>query len=595
LDLSPAGAQPMHSKCGRYVLVFNGEIYNFAALRADLAHRGAQFIGHSDTEVLLAGFVAWGIKETLQRCNGMFALALWDAQARALFLARDRMGEKPLYYGWHSGAFLFASELKALHAWPGFKPEIDRDVLTLFLRHNYVPDPHCIYRGFRKLLPGTLVTLRDESPGTLPEPCRYWSLTETVARGRQSPLHESREAGIEMLDTALRESVRMRMVADVPLGAFLSGGIDSSTVVALMQVQSSQPIKTFSIGFAIPEYDEAPYARAVAKHLGTAHTELYVSPEEAQAVIPLLPAMYDEPFADSSQVPTYLVSALARQQVTVAMSGDAGDELFAGYTRYSLAVDLWRRQQRLPLGLRKLVARAMTVITPATWDRLFDRARPLLPTRLRQPMAGDKLHKLSGLLAIGDPLAMYLNLISQWKNPAEIVRGAHEPASILALARDLPEGLNLVERMMVLDALHYLPGDILTKVDRASMAVSLEARVPFLDTEVVALAWRMPHAWKVHNGTGKWILREVLARYVPRQLFERPKMGFGIPIDSWLRGPLRPWAENLLAEPRLRDAGYFDAHAVRAVWQAHLAGDQNLQYLLWTILSFEAWRERWRH
>ena len=595
LDLSPAGAQPMHSKCGRYVIVFNGEIYNFATLRADLESKGTRFVGHSDTEVILEGFVTWGLEATLQRCNGMFAIALWDRQTRELHLARDRMGEKPLYYGWHGGAFLFASELKALHAWPDFRPEIDRDVLTLFLRHNYVPDPFCIYRGLRKLTPGSFITLRSELPGKLPEPRAYWSLLDAVARGRQSPLRESKEAGVDMLDAALRESVRLRMVADVPLGAFLSGGIDSSTVVALMQAQSTQPIKTFSIGFTVPQYDEAPYARAVAAHLGTEHTELYVSPEETQAVIPLLPAMYDEPFADSSQIPTYLVSALARQHVTVAMSGDAGDELFAGYSRYSLATDLWQRQQRLPLAVRKLIGSSLKAVAPTTWDRLFERCGPLLPARLRQPMPGDKLHKLAGLLAIDDPMQMYLQMISLWKNPAEVVRGAREPASIMAYAQALPVGLAMVERMMVLDTLHYLPGDILTKVDRASMAVSLEARVPMLDTEVVELAWRMPQAWKVHGGTGKWILREVLARYVPRKLFERPKMGFGIPIDAWLRGPLRGWAEELLAESRLREAGYFDPAAVRAVWRAHLAGGQNLQYLLWAILSFETWREHWGH
>ncbi len=595
LDLSPAGAQPMHSKCGRYVLVFNGEIYNFAALRADLESTGAHFVGHSDTEVILEGFVRWGVEATLQRCNGMFAIALWDRQTRELHLARDRMGEKPLYYGWHRGALLFASELKALHAWQDFRPEIDRDVLTLFLRHNYVPDPFCIYRGLRKLLPGTFVTLRSEMQGKLPEPRIFWSLLETVARGRQSPLREPKEAGVQMLDAALRQSVRLRMVADVPLGAFLSGGIDSSTVVALMQAQSTRPVRTFSIGFTVPQYDEAPFARAVASHLGTDHTELYVSPEETQAVIPLLPAMYDEPFADSSQIPTYLVSALARQHVTVAMSGDAGDELFAGYSRYSLASDLWQRQQRLPLPIRKVLASSLTALSPGTWDRVFERCGPLLPSRLRQPMPGDKLHKLASLLAIDDPLAMYLQMISLWKNPAEVVRGAQEPASIMAYAQALPAGLEMVERMMVLDTLLYLPGDILTKVDRASMAVSLEARVPMLDSDVVELAWRMPHAWKVHAGTGKWVLREVLARYVPRKLFERPKMGFGIPIDAWLRGPLRAWAEELLAEARLREAGYFDPVAVRAVWQAHLAGGQNLQYLLWAILSFETWRERWGH
>ncbi|MGE0338101.1 MAG: asparagine synthase (glutamine-hydrolyzing), partial [Gammaproteobacteria bacterium] len=535
---------------------------------------------------------AWGVEATLKRCNGMFAIALWDRARRELHLARDRLGEKPLYYGWHRGAFLFASELKSLHAWPEFRPEIDRDVLTLFLRHNYIPEPFCIYRDLCKLVPGTYVTVRG-GDRAMPTPIPYWSLADAIRRGRADPLRGSPEEGVELLDQALRRSVRSRMVADVPLGAFLSGGIDSSAVVAAMQAESARPVRTFSIGFTVKDYDEAPHARAVAAHLGTDHTELYVSPEETQAVIPRLSEMYDEPFADSSQIPTFLVSELARRHVTVAMSGDAGDELFAGYTRYSLALDLWRRQQRLPLPLRRTAARAITSLAPATWDRVFGLLRPVLPARARQPMAGDKLHKLAGLLAIDDPLVMYFELISLWKSPMQVVRDVREPASVFAHVAALPSGLSHVERMMALDALHYLPGDILAKVDRASMAVSLEARVPLLDTDLVELAWRMPHAWKVHAGTGKWVLREVLARYVPRRLFERPKMGFGIPIDAWLRGPLRDWAEHLLAERRLREGGFFDPAPVRAVWQAHLAGDQNLQYLLWGVLCFEAWRDRW--
>ncbi len=584
----------MHSGCRRYVLVFNGEIYNFQGLRAELGAKGASFSGHSDTEVLLQGLIAWGVEETLRRAEGMFAIALWDRQTRQLHLARDRSGEKPLYYGLHKGVFLFASELKAFHAWPEFRPEIDRNVLSLYLRHNYVPEPFCIYKGFLKLTPGTFLTLRSGLQ-QLPEPQPYWSLADTIAESKRTLLTVPEAVGVDLLDAALRESVRLRMIADVPLGAFLSGGIDSSTVVSLMQAQSMRPVKTFSIGFTVPQYDEAPYARAVAAHLGTEHTELYVSPEETQAVIPLLPGMYDEPFADSSQIPTYLVSQLARQQVTVAMSGDAGDELFAGYSRYSLASGMWQRQQRLPVALRRLFSLGLTSLAPSTWDRLFERFGAVLPSRLRQPMPGDKLHKLAGLLAIDDPMMMYKQLVSLWKDPASIVLGAHEPESVLCDVDKLPTTLNLVERMMALDALHYLPGDILAKVDRASMAVSLEARVPMLDTNVIGLAWRMPHHWKVRDGKGKWILREVLARYVPRPLFERPKMGFGIPIDAWLRGPLREWAENLLSESRLREGGYFEPQAVRAVWRSHLSGGQNLQYLLWGILCFEAWRERWGH
>ncbi|HMM75128.1 MAG TPA: asparagine synthase (glutamine-hydrolyzing) [Gammaproteobacteria bacterium] len=593
LDLSPAGAQPMHSRDGRYVIAFNGEIYNFARLRAELEKLGASFVGHSDTEVLLAGFVAWGVEATLRRTNGMFAIALWDRERRELHLARDRLGEKPLYYGWHGQAFLFASELKALHAWPGFRPEVDRDALAAYLRHNYIPDPLSIYRGFAKLMPGTWLTLPAHArPGDRPMPRAYWSLLEAAARGRAAPFDGSDEEAVEALDGTLRRSVADRMVADVPLGAFLSGGIDSSTVVALMQAQSARPVRTFSIGFTVPAYDEAPHARAVAAHLGTDHTELYVSPEETQAVIPQLATMYDEPFADSSQIPTYLVSALARRHVTVAMSGDAGDEFFAGYTRYTAAVGLWRRQARLPLVVRRTGARSLRAVPPAAWDRFFAVLGPLLPARFRQQMPGDKLHKLANLLAIDDPLAMYLRMISLWHAPERVVRGAREPATIMDIAARLPPGLDFIERMMAIDTLHYLPGDILTKVDRASMAVSLEARVPFLDHEVVELAWRMPLALKLRRNTGKWVLREVLARYVPRALFERPKMGFGVPIDAWLRGPLRDWAEALLDERRLREGGYFDPAPIRQVWQAHLAGGQNLQYLLWGVLMFEAWRER---
>lgn len=593
IDLSPAGAQPMHSACGRYVITFNGEIYNFAELRADLEKADVRFRGHSDTEALVEGFAAWGIEPTLARANGMFAIALWDRRERTLHLARDRLGEKPLYYGWYDGTFLFASELKALHAWPGFRPEVDRDALCLYLRHGYIPEPDCIYRGFRKLRPGTWLTLPVDAAGTLPEPQPYWSLGAAIERGRGNLYAGGPADAVVALEDALRRSVRLRMVADVPLGAFLSGGIDSSTVVALMQAESMRPVRTFSIGFTIPAYDEAPYARAVARHLGTDHTELYVSPEETQAVIPALPGMYDEPFADSSQIPTFLVSQLARRHVTVAMSGDAGDELFAGYTRYSLALGLWARQRRLPLPLRRAAAWLLRAVPPAYWDRVFDTLAPLLPARLRQPMAGDKLHKLARLLELREPLAMYQSLVSQWAEPERLVSGAREPASLMALAAQAPAGLDLTERMMYLDTLHYLPGDILTKVDRASMAVSLEARVPLLDHEVVELAWSLPQSLKVRDGQGKWALREVLARHVPRALFERPKMGFGIPIDAWLRGPLREWAEDLLSESRLRAAGYFDPAPIRAAWAAHLGGRVNLQYHLWTILMFEAWRERW--
>ena len=593
LDLSAAGAQPMASRCGRYVLAFNGEIYNFRALRADLERSGVAFAGHSDTEVLVEACSRDGLAATLARLNGMFALALWDRQTRRLALARDRIGEKPLYYGWHDGLFLFTSELKALHAWPGFRPRVDTCALALYLRHNYVPEPHCIYAGWRKLVPGTWVEIDAAAAQVLPEPRPYWTLADTLRDAHAAPFSGSEAAAIEAVEAALRDAVGLRMVADVPLGAFLSGGIDSSLIVALMQAQSTSPVRTFSIGFESTGFDEAPYARAVAAHLGTQHTELYVSPEQTRAVIPELPSIYDEPFADSSQIPTLLVSRLARQDVTVALSGDAGDELFAGYTRYALAQDLWTRGQRWPRPLRAGASALLRGVSPQRWDRLFATFGPLLPTRARQPSPGDKLHKLARLLTLRDPLETYLSLISLWQDPARLLPGVVEPSSILAHAAGLPAGLRFTEQMMALDTLHYLPGDILTKVDRASMAVGLEARVPFLDPDLIALAWRLPHALKVRDGDGKWVLREVLARHVPRALFERPKMGFGVPIGEWLRGPLRDWAETLLATARLRDGGLFDPLPIRTAWQAHLAGGENLQYHLWGILMFEAWRERW--
>ena len=595
LDLSPAGAQPMHSKCGRYVIVFNGEIYNFASLRTELEARGAEFVGHSDTEILIEGFVSWGVESTLQRANGMFALALWDRKDRRLILARDRIGEKPLYYGWNNGVFLFASELKAFHAYPGFRAAIDREALTLLLRHNYIPEPFCVYCGLRKLLPGTWLSIGVEQVGVLPPPQAYWSLAGAIESARSEPFRGSLKDGMAAVESALLESVRMRMVADVPLGAFLSGGIDSSTIVALMQAQSSRPVRTFSIGFTVPEYDEAPYARAVARHLGTDHTELYVSPEETIAVIPQLASMYDEPFADASQIPTFLVSQLARRHVTVAMSGDAGDELFAGYSRYSIAAKLWQRLNYMPSVLRVLGTSGIRALSPMTWDRIFATLRPLLPQQLRHPMAGDKLYKFADMMNVQDPFEVYLRLISMWKEPECVVIGASEPESIQTYARRAPIGLDFVERMMFLDTQHYLPGDILTKVDRASMAVGLEARVPFLDHNVIELAWRMPQAWKARNGQAKVILRDLLAQHVPRALFERPKMGFGVPIDSWLRGPLRGWAEDLLSEQRLSASGYFNPVPIRAAWKTHLTGGENLQYQLWGVLMFEAWRAQWEH
>jgi asparagine synthase (glutamine-hydrolysing) len=594
LDLSPAGHQPMRSSDERYVIVFNGEIYNFESLRKELLVFKHAFRGHSDTEVFLAAVSQWGLQEAVTRFNGMFAFALWDRHARTLTLGRDRLGEKPLYYGWAGGTFLCASELKALRAYPGFKEEIDRDVLTLFLRYNYVPAPYCIYRGFRKLPPGTLLTVRAGEAGSEQEPAPYWSLQDVVGRAETDPFNGSDGEAVTYLDTLLREAVKLRMVADVPLGAFLSGGIDSSTVVALMQAQSERPVKTFSIGFREADYDEASFARAVARHLGTDHTELYVTPAEAQAVIPRLPTLYDEPFADSSQIPTFLVSELARRQVTVSLSGDGGDEVFGGYNRYFLGQRIWNGMEWMPRAVRTGAGRVMRALSPQAWNALFQRTHGVLPRSVVVQNPGDKLQKLSEILEADNPRALYWGLVSLWKNPADVVVGGTEPVTIFNDAHQRTGLKDFCQQMMFMDTMTYLPDDILTKVDRASMGVSLEARVPILDHRVVEFAWRLPVSMKIRHGKGKWILREILERYVPRELIDRPKMGFGVPIDSWLRGPLRHWGESLLNERRLCAEGFFNAHPIREKWSEHLSGRRNWQYLLWTVLMFQAWLDECR-
>ena len=592
LDLSPNGHQPMRSASGRYVIVYNGEIYNFAELRKDLETAGHRFRGHSDTEVLLAGIERWGLEPTLVRCNGMFALALWDREAKALMLARDRMGEKPLYYGWMGKQFLFGSELKALRAHPRFNRSVDRSALTLLLRHNCIPGPYSIYEGIAKLPPAHWVTLSRPtmSPGTMPPSRAYWSLNSGVERGLGHPFQGSEAEAVEELDHRLRRSVRNRMVADVPVGAFLSGGIDSSAVVALMQADSTQPVRTFSIGYQEPEYNEAPYAQEVARHLGTEHTELYVTPEQALAVIPRLPTLYDEPFADASQVPTTLVAELARQHVTVALSGDGGDELFGGYNRYFWGRTLRHRIGWIPSAARPWGARAIRMISPQGWDRWFQRFAGLLPS---VQVPGEKLYKLAQTLDVGDLDQLYFGFVSHWKDPEEIVIGGKEPVTLLTDRTRWPTLPDFTMRMMYLDSVTYLPDDLLVKVDRATMAVGLEARIPFLDHELVEFAWRLPLSLKIRTGDmGKYLLRRMLARYVPPPLFERPKMGFGVPLDSWLRGPLREWAEDLLDEGRLRREGYFHPAPIREKWIQHLSGAANWQYHLWDVLMFQAWLPR---
>ncbi len=590
VDLTPAGQQPMQSASGRFVMVFNGEIYNHVALREQLnaTGRAPHWRGHSDSETLLAGIDAWGLQTTLQRCVGMFAIALWDREQGMLSLARDRLGEKPLYFGWQASGqesvFLFGSELKALKAHPAFEGRINRQALTLFMRHNYVPTPYSIYEGIQKLQPGCLVevSLSRREPRLL----RYWSAVELVSNGQADRAQEwTPLAAVDELESMLNKAVAGEMMADVPLGAFLSGGIDSSTIVALMQKQSSRPVKTFTIGFHEKGYNEAEHAKAVARHLGTEHTELYVTPEEAMAVIPLLPSMYDEPFSDSSQIPTYLVSALARQYVTVSLSGDAGDELFSGYTRYGVASGLWQKLSRIPRPLRWAAAHAIAAIPPATWTAMGQR----LPIEALKQRLGDRLHKGAGILGNQSIDALYRSLVSHWDLPGEVVLQGQEPPTLLAgNAPDLGS-VDAVERMMALDLMTYLPDDILVKVDRAAMAVSLETRVPMLDHRVVEFAWRLPQNLKQRDGVGKWVLRQVLYRHVPQALMDRPKMGFGIPIDSWLRGPLRDWAESLLAPDRLQREGYLRVLPIRKKWEEHLSGQRNWAYHLWDVLMFQAW------
>lgn len=590
IDLTAQGHQPMHSACGRFVLAYNGEIYNFRHLRADLVAAGHRFRGSSDTEVLLGAISEWGLETALSKCNGMFAFALWDRRDRRLHLVRDRLGEKPLYYGLTGDLLLFGSELKALRAHPSFDGEIDRDALALYLRHNCVPAPWSIFRNTRKLPPASVLTIDISEGGLTRQPVPYWSALEVAERGAIDPLELSEEDATDALEELLTDAVGLRMESDVPLGAFLSGGIDSSTVVSLMQAQASRPVSTFTIGSTASDYDESPDARAVARHLGTNHTELLVTPDEAISVIPRLPTLYDEPFGDSSQIPTFLVAELARRHVTVVLSGDGGDELFGGYNRYPWVPAVWRRVGRLPGSARKALARALLAIPPRSWDRLAQ----ALPPSVRPRIPATKIEKLAEILPSDGPQASYLRLASHWHDPSQLVLSSQEPVTLLSDIRAWPALPDISRQMMCLDTVTYLPDDILVKVDRASMGVSLEARVPLLDHRIVEFAARLPPAMTIRGRQGKWLLRQVLHRHVPQQVIDRPKTGFGFPLGEWLRGPLRPWAEELLDARRLRTEGFFDAGPIRHAWTEHVSGGRDREYRLWDVLMFEAWLEHQR-
>lgn len=588
IDLSKSGHQPMQSASGRYVLCYNGEIYNHQELRSELESCGKapRWSGHSDTETILASIEAYGLEKALQKFVGMFALALWDGQSNEVYLARDRIGEKPLYYGRNEHISFFGSELKAIRAHPEFSPTIDRDALCLFLRHNYIPQPYSIYQGIKKLPPGHFVRL-----GLNAAPTAYWSIDRVVRQARENPFDGSDEQALSVLDQVLMQSVKGQMQADVPLGAFLSGGVDSSLIVAMMQEQSTEAVKSFSIGFEKKQFDEAPFAREVARHLGTDHHELYVSAEQARDVISDLPKLYDEPFSDSSQIPTFLVSQMAKEHVTVSLSGDAGDELFGGYNRYTWGNSIWSKLRAIPRPARHFAAGAVTSISPSLWNRALGPLFALAPESLRHTNVGDKLHKLASVIGASSREDIYRILISHWDSPTDIVRGGREPATMLSHAGGISSELSFVERMMVFDMHSYLPDDILVKVDRAAMGVSLETRVPFLDHRLVELAWRLPMHLKIRGGVGKWCLRELLYRRVPKHLIERPKTGFAIPVGDWLRGPLRDWAEHLLDTRRLMSSGYFNAAEIETKWREHLDGDRNWHYYLWDILMFESWRD----
>lgn len=591
LDLSPTGHQPMESASGRFQMMFNGEVYNYRRIADDLSAAGLlpTLRGTSDTEVMLAAIEAFGVRRACEKFVGMFAIVLWDCHERALYLIRDRVGVKPLYFAQFGNTCIFGSELKALREHPAFEAELDLSALDLYLRLGYIPQPHCIYRGVRKLPGGSIQKVPAQGP--IPEAERFWTLSDAIHRGKKTPFTGSVDDAANHLEELLGDCIGLRMIADVPLGAFLSGGVDSSTVVALMQAKSSVPVKTFSIGFEQADYDEAQDAKRVATHLGTDHTELYVSPSEMLDVVPRLPDMFDEPFADSSQIPTFLVSQMARRHVTVSLSGDGGDELFGGYNRYAVANRLLRAKRRLG-PLAGLVGKISSKMSPASAERLFRMASPILPSNLKFKRFGERVDLIPAALSARSPEELYLALISQWQS-SPMSSDVSSPC-LEILAPSMRECTSFHESMIAFDMETYMQEDILAKVDRASMAVSLEAREPLLDHRLIEFAWSLPMSVRVpEDRVTKHLLRSVLHRYVPSDLIERPKQGFAAPVGDWLRGPLREWAEDLLSDGKLPRGGLLDRDSIISVWSKHLDGKRNMQLPLWNILMFQAWKSRW--
>lgn len=588
IDLSETGHQPMLSNSGKFAIVYNGEVFNFVEIREQLKLAGVKFKGNSDTEVILEACEHWGVLNTCQKLIGMFAFALWDRQKRLIYLVRDRLGIKPLYWGIQKNTLFFGSQPKAFSKHPFWAPKLNQEALIPYFRFNYIPAPLSIFEGIHKLCPATILTI-DENRHV--QEIRFWDLEKIVIEKKQQRNEFQSDADtIQQLTSLLEDAVKRRMIADVPLGAFLSGGIDSSTVVALMQAQSMQPVKTFSIGFNEAGFNEATYAASVAKHLNTEHHELYVESQQAQNVIPDVPSWYDEPFADVSQIPTFLVSRLARQQVKVALSGDGGDELFAGYSRYLFGQSIWQKLGIFPGWARQMLGRGLRHVPVQYWEGVAK----TIPKRFRPAQFSHKISKLAEVLSVDSAAEFYKSLVSQWGDPTSLVLQGKEPILYPWLHSQTAVNLNFVEHMQFMDTATYLPDDILVKVDRASMAVGLEARVPLLDHRLVEFAWSLPIEMKIRHGKGKWLLRQVLNRYVPNQLIERPKMGFGVPIDQWLRGSLKEWAAHLLDEKRIETEGILNGKWIGKRWKEHLSGERNWQYGLWGVLMFQAWKEKWK-